>query len=100
MSEQFTAWITTDASAVTTGHCDVIVLTDQITGYREGTNGDEIPEWESTGPEMFSAVTGVPVDGDHKDAIDEAETLLNAAGWYRTADWEAVTTGYIATVTR
>jgi hypothetical protein len=100
MSEQFTAWITTDPSCVTTGHCDVIVLMDKITAYSEGPNGDEIPEWESTGPEVFSAVTTIPCDGDHKAVIDECETLLNAAGWGTTSDWEAVPTGYIATVTR
>jgi hypothetical protein len=100
MSKHFTAWITTDASAVDSGHCDVIVLTDRITGYREGNDGDEIPEWESIGPQVFSAVTTIPCDGDHQAAIDESETLLNSAGWSRISNWEAVPTGYIATVTR
>jgi hypothetical protein len=101
MSEyRFTAWITTDATCVTNGHCDVVVLIDEITAYSEGPNGDEIPEWESTGPEVFSAVTAIPCDGDHEDATGEAETLLNTAGWHRTSDWEGVPTGYIATVAR
>ena len=100
MSEhRFTAWITTDPTCVATGHCDVSVLLDEITAYSEGPDGEEIPEWESTGPEVFSAVTTIPCS-DHKAATDEAETLLNTAGWHLTSSWDGVPTGYIATVAR
>lgn len=101
MEIRFTAWITTDATCLTSENCDVTVLIDQITGYREGEYGEEVPEWESTGPEVFSAVTTTPANGgDDQDAIDQAEDLLRDAGWQITSNWEAVTTGYIATVTR
>lgn len=97
---RFTAWITTDSSCLTSDYCDVSVLIDRITGYRDDDNGQEVPDWESTGPEVFSAVTATPASGDGKDAIDQAEDLLRDAGWQITSDWEAVPTGFIATVTR
>lgn len=100
MDIRFTAWITTDATCLKTENSDVTVLVDQITGYSEGEYGEEVAKWESTGPEVFSAVTTAPASGDDKDAIDQAEDLLRDAGWRITSTWEAVPTGYIASVTR
>lgn len=97
---RFSAWITTDPTCLTTDYSDVSVLIDRITGYREDDNGNEVPDWESTGPEVFSAVTATPATDDDKDAIDQAEDLLRDAGWQITSTWAAVPTGYVATVTR
>jgi hypothetical protein len=104
MTEHYTAWITNDRSCLETDHCDVTVLADKATSYRQDDEGNEIPDWESTGPAVFSAVTTVTVDADHAELIGQAEALLSEGGWHvvRNGDstWQGVPTGYIAEVTR
>ncbi len=99
MTEHFTAWITTDASALPHGNIDITVLADEITGYR----GDDydIPVYESTGDPLFYAETDIDArDGDHDGLIGKAEKMLRDAGWCVAESWEGVDTGYVATVER
>lgn len=95
-SEHFTAWLTTDSSCLDQGCADVVVLRDELQGEPDDRNA-----WTSTGDPLMHAVTTVDAkDGDAVDAIREAGELLEAHGWERDGDWEAVPTGYIATVAR
>jgi len=99
MSEHFTAWITTDASALPHGNIDVTVLADEITGYK-GEN-DETPVWGSTGDPLFYAETDIDArDGDRDALIHQAEKMLRDAGWSVAEPWDGVDTGYVATVER
>lgn len=104
--EHFTAWITTTADCLVGDFCDVSVLRDEVIGYREDWEGNETPEWSSAGEgPVFTADLAVRHDdrsGDtHGRAIDEAETALRKAGWtVEQREWESVTTGWIATVSR
>lgn len=92
----FTAWITTDPSSLAGDNADVTVLADKVSGWTKGTI-----DWASEGEQVFAAVTGVDArDGDDGDSIREGEDLLEAAGWHLVGTWEAVGTGYIATVER
>lgn len=96
MTEHFTAWLTTDTSALAGDNADVVVLADELRGEPDDPNA-----WSSTSDERFSAVTTVnAAEGDIEDAIREANDLLAAAGWSRVGEWESVTTGCIVTVER
>ena len=102
-ARHFTAWLTTDPSCLVGEPSDVTVLEDEIGGYEIDQFGNETdtPIWTSTTTEHMTAVTTVSArDGDHDDALTEAEALLRAAGWATVGDWEAVDTGYIITVER
>ena len=95
----FTAWLTNDPSCLTGPVCDVTVLQDEAVSYRAAEDGTETPVWGSTGDPLFQAVTTVEAkNGDHDDAISQAKDLLANAGWTVTGEWDAVGTGYIATV--
>ncbi|HEU4673175.1 MAG TPA: hypothetical protein VFS32_09775 [Candidatus Limnocylindrales bacterium] len=84
----FVAWLTTDPTCLDQDNADVVVLRDE----------KDVAPGEANEP-LFSAVTSVDAaDGDHGDAIREAESLLADAGWRVTGDWEPVPTGYIAAV--
>lgn len=86
----FVAWLTTDITCLDQGCADVVVLRDEA----------DVAPGEDNEP-LFSAVTTVDArDGDHDDAIREAELLLARAGWRVNGTWEPVTTGCIAAVTR
>lgn len=86
----FVAWLTTDPTCLDQDNADVVVLRDE----------KDVAPGETNEP-LFSAVTSVPAkDGDHDDAIREAESLLADAGWRVTGDWEPVPTGCFAAVTR
>jgi Phd_YefM. len=86
--EHFTAWVTTDPTAV-------VVLADQNNG------DDDTPRWESTGDPLMHAVTTVDAhDGSPDDAMREAMELLTAHGWQVSGEWEAVPTGYVVAVER
>lgn len=98
MPEHFTAWITTDTSALPGTLADVSVLADVIAGYK-GDRFDE-PVYQSTGDQAFHAETDVDVRGDHDDLIRKAEALLRDADWTVTGTWEGVDTGYVTTVER
>ena len=102
MASHYTAFVTTDPTCVDGDYCDLIILTDEILGYRSNENGEDFdqPIWESSGPQVYSAVTAVRLDEDHDNAIKDATSILNRAGWAVTGPWEAVATGYCATVAR
>jgi len=94
--ERFTAWLTTDPTALDQACADVVVLRDELRGEADDPNA-----WAASGDERFKAVTTVDArDGDHEDAMREAAELLAAAGWRMEGAWEATDTGYIVTVTR
>jgi prevent-host-death family protein len=94
--EHFTAWITTDTSALDQACADVVVLADELQGEPDDPN-----PWSSTGEPLFSAATTVDAaEGDIEDAMREAEELLAAAGWTKASQWESVPTGCIVTVER
>ena len=94
-TEHFTAWLTTDTTALDGACADVVVLADTDNGYADA------PVWESTGDPLTHAVTTVDArEGDPEDAIREAEDLLRASGWRVVGTWAGVPTGSIATVER
>lgn len=93
-SEHFTAWITTDPSALEGEHADVVVLRDEI----DDEGGEDRPaKWHSVGDPVFRAV--LPARYDDPDVAALANEALLNAGW-RTAGhgWEAVPTGAEQTV--
>lgn len=92
--EHFTAWITTDANCLAGDKIDVVVLADKRI--------DE-DAWLSTDSRWFDALTTIRVRRRHDadaDAIGEATALLEAAGWTITDRWDAIDSGYVATVKR
>lgn len=94
--EHFTAWLTTDPTALDQACADVVVLRDELSG-----EADDHSAWFSTGDPLFKGATTVDArEGDAKDATHEAEKLLEEAGWEINGNWEATDTGYIVTVTR
>ena len=109
----YTAWLTTSWDCLATDYCDVVVMRDEVCGYRDDENGNEIPEYTCAGGDpVFQAVLSVRYDAeDLNDVIfDEADRLLRDAGWrveypdfrtdYPDTTWQPVTTGCLATVTR
>ena len=95
VTEHFTAWLTTDSTALDQGCADVVVLADQNIG------DDETPEWSSTRNPLMHAVTTVDArEGNPDDAMREAEDLLHAHGWRTSGEWSGVPTGYVITVER
>jgi hypothetical protein len=104
MDSHYTVWITTDPTCLDTdGLIDVVVLQDQVVGYRTDDNGVETPEWGSTGDPLFRAKTAVDATradpwGDSLDIRAQAADLLEAAGWDVEGQWNLVPTGAIATV--
>lgn len=101
MNEHFTAWITTDASALDNDLCDVVVFADEVIALGFDEDGNEAPVWASNGPRLYAATTSItPSEDRAEDLIAEAEQLLAEAGWTIEGTWEAVKTGYTATVTR
>lgn len=98
---RYTAWITTDGSCLDTPLCDVQVLPDAVTHYRDGGDGDEVPVYESRGPAVFSSTLDTPHAGPHDGVEQQATEALNAAGWRVVGKWSAdVPTGLIAVVER
>ncbi|MGH3415852.1 MAG: hypothetical protein ACRDSS_05255 [Actinocrinis sp.] len=96
-AQHYTAWITTDASALPHGNIDVTVMADEITGYT-GAN-EQTPVWGSTGDQVFYAETDVDAgEGDRVNLLDKVEKILTDAG-YSVGTWDGVDTGYVATVT-
>lgn len=103
MNHHFTAWITTDPSCLEGPYADVVVIEDEIFGYRLDENGDADhtkPLWESTGEWVFHAPTAIRYDDDHDLMLKRAVEVLDTNGWSLTGHWEGVTTGYVATVIR
>lgn len=95
-TEHYTAWITTDTSCLDQDNADITVLRDEQLGADGDPNG-----WSSTGDPVHYATTSINArTGDHDDIVAEAKALLAAAEWDVTGTWEAVPTGYTATVER
>lgn len=86
----YTAWVTTDRSALATEMCDVVVLANDVDG---ASTGD--PIWG-----VSTAVPCKPEDRDDDELIRQAKVLLAAAGWKTEGTWESVPTGYIINVAR
>ena len=96
-----TAWLTNDPTCLSQPNVDLVILADTPIGHTVDDAGSETPTWGSIGDPIYTAITGTDArDGDITDAIREADTLLTAAGWARSGDWEATTSSYIATVER
>jgi hypothetical protein len=95
----FTAWLVNDASALDQGCMDITILEDQLVGGDPDNDGD----WstDTSKPTAFYAVTTVNAeDGSLSDGRNEAETLMEQAGWRIAGDWDAVDNAYIVTVER
>lgn len=91
----FTAWLTTDPSALSGENCDVTVLADDEVGERDGQ-----PVWSSVGnPLFYTEVTARHDADDDSAAIEQAKEALEEAGWRIKGDWDAVTTGSTVEVT-
>jgi len=99
----FTAWLVNAPSDLDGDFIDVTVLEDKAVSYDVDEDGNETPAWgtDSSKPTAFYAVTTVDAkNGDVRDAIDEAEELMAAAGWSVTGTWDTVPNAYIVTVER
>lgn len=97
----FTAWLVNDASALDTDFMDLTVIEDEAISYDVDDEGNETPVWSSQGEQQLHAVTTVPAKGgDIDDAQDQAEDLLQAAGWQTVGDWDVTDNAYIITVER
>lgn len=95
----FTAWLVNDPSCLDQGCMDITIWEDALIGGDPERDGD----WatDSTKDQSFYAVTTVDArDGDVQDAMDEAATLMGAAGWHTVGKWDAVDNAYIVTVAR
>lgn len=95
--QHFTAWLVNDSSALDGPCIDVTILPDELIG----ADSDDERAWSSSGEPVFYAVTTVDArEGDVEDAIDEAERLMDAAGWRTVGKWDAVDNAYTVTVER
>ncbi|MFB6700269.1 hypothetical protein [Streptomyces rubiginosohelvolus] len=94
----FTAWFTSDRSALDSRFTDVTVLEDTLTGDEE--KGDAA--WScASGTPLFHAVTAVTVDDvDGDRGLEAAAEVLEEGGWRLVGPWQDVTTGSTATVER
>lgn len=93
----YTAWLTTDRSALDGDCMDIEVIQDEL------LSDDPTDEtaWTPTGTSHFHAVTSVDAaDGDIDDAIKEAEKLLWDAGWRIVGKWDVTPNAYTVTVAR
>lgn len=103
--ERYSAWITTDLTCLEGDLADVSVLTDEITGYRYDSDGNEIPVWAPTSADpLLHFVTTVAVGPDtdpwSNGLAEEANDLLHQNGWRVLTDWETDATGAVADVER
>lgn len=80
--------------------CDLTILKDEVINYHVDAEGEEIPQWTSSGPQMLYQELDAGVDDDHADVLREAREALEDAGWELDGDWEQTDTGYIAVVTQ
>lgn len=96
MQTHFTAWLSTDRSVLEGDDCDVVILADDASGYRDEDETE--PIWSSTGSPLFHALTGISTDGDPDEIEKRAEELLAEAGWRIVGRWDAVDTGMVVTV--
>ncbi|WP_433460675.1 hypothetical protein [Micromonospora sp. CA-248212] len=97
----FVAALTNVSDCVVGDYCDVSVITSEVVGYREDSEGNEIPEYGMTGDVAMEAIeTNVRTDGDIGDALTEADAILRNAGWDRVGEWEPSQNAYYADVRR
>lgn len=93
----FTAWLVNDTSCLDQDNCDITILQDQlIAGDPEDDHN-----WatDASKPTAFHAITSVNAkNGDIDAALDEARTLMAAAGWQLVGGWEAADNAYTVTV--
>lgn len=84
----YTAWITTEPSALQGPMCDVVILANDEDGG-------------STGDPLWTALTTVPCAAamrDDTELIRQAKDLLLAAGWHQDGEVEDSGSGYIVNV--
>lgn len=97
ITRHFTAWLTTDPSALTGGTVDVSILEDTLTG--EDPADDTSWSCDGSKEPVFFSLTGTDtLAGNHQTAQDQADQLMRESGWTRMSDWIAVDCGYLATV--
>lgn len=93
----FTAWLVNDPSALDQSCMDITILEDTLLG----ADSDDDGSWstDTSKPTAFYAVTTVDArDGDADDGCNEAEDLMQGAGWRTVGKWDAVDNAYIVTV--
>lgn len=81
---------------------DVSVIERVVTGYTDGENGTEVPEYGAGDKVVHHAETDVPTAADDASSrsMAAADELLEDAGWTRTGAWEASDNAIYAPVTR
>src|SRR5690606_37310357 len=93
----FTAWLNSDRSVLDGDHCDVVVQEDELLG----DDPDDLRARTSVGDPHLRVVLDARWDDDTDEvAIEQAEGVLEAAGWRLTSTWEAVDSGYTVPVER
>lgn len=96
----FTAWLVNDRTCVLNGLMDLTVLEDKLIGDDPEDHGNWTTD-SSKKEHPFYAETTVSVeDGDVADAMDEAEDLLEKAGWRMVDEWDITPNAYVVTVER
>lgn len=103
MENHYSAWISITTDVLDNDHCALDVIRDEIVGIVDAPDGGEIPQWGSDGSDPVVQHT---LTVDHNDdnaadkAIAETETVLEELGWTLISGWNAVDTGYVATVAK
>ncbi|WP_399554037.1 hypothetical protein [Streptomyces anulatus] len=97
----FTAWYTSDSSALEGRFTDVTVLEDRLSSDEDQEDQGDAA-WTCAGGEpLLHAVTAVTVDdSDSEHGLEAAAELLEEAGWRLVGGWLAVPTGACVTVER
>jgi hypothetical protein len=90
METTYTAWITTDRSALDTDMCDVVILANDADGASVGD-----PIWKAV-----TTVSCAPGVRDDDELMQQAEALLAAAGWDTEGAPDGVPTGYVINVSK
>lgn len=98
----YTAALATASDVVFGDFCDVSVVENEVTSYRQGSDGYDIPVYGMTSVVAMDAVeTTVRTDADnYGDAETDADEILAANGWVRIGDWEPSDNAYYAPVER
>ncbi|MER7331721.1 MULTISPECIES: hypothetical protein [unclassified Micromonospora] len=98
---KFVAALANASDVVSGDYCDVSVIESEIVSYREGRDGNDVPEYGLTDKLAMDAVdTNVRTDGDIKAALADADRVLRDNGWNRSGDWEPSQNAYYAEVER
>ena len=101
MAVTYTAAIGTASDVVAGDFCDVMVAENDIVGYREDEDGNEIPEYEM-GSNVVMPAQETTVRTDEADPWGrleaEAVAILAANGWRVVGPWELGDNAAYATV--